>query len=68
MTVLNAAQNSTSNAITHKIPVKAVPKKIQLQDGHADYSTFLLYIRKAWENHLNGFNASFTKICWASDK
>ena len=34
-------------------PGKGGAKKIQLQDGHADYSTFLLYIRKAWENHLN---------------
>ena len=34
-------------------PAKGGAKKIQLQDGHADYSTFLLHIRKAWENHLN---------------
>ncbi|HBM1002491.1 MobA/MobL family protein [Acinetobacter variabilis] len=34
-------------------PAKGGAKKIQLQDGHADYSTFLIYIRKQWENHLN---------------
>ena len=36
-----------------KDPSKGGAKKIQLQDGHADYSTFLIYIRKQWENHLN---------------
>ena len=36
-----------------KEPSKGGAKKIQLQDGHADYSTFLIYIRKQWENHLN---------------
>jgi len=34
-------------------PAKGGAKKIQLQDGHEDYSTFLIYIRKQWENHLN---------------
>lgn len=34
-------------------PNKGGAKKIQLQDGYADYSTYLLHIRKAWENHLN---------------
>jgi len=34
-------------------PAKGGAKKIQLQDGHADYTTYLLHIRKAWENHLN---------------
>ena len=36
-----------------KDPAKGGAKKIQLQDGHADYSTFLLNVRKAWENDLN---------------
>ena len=36
-----------------KEPSKGGAKKIQLQDGHADYTTYLLHIRKAWENHLN---------------
>lgn len=36
-----------------KDPRKGGAKKIQLQDGHADYSSFLMYIRKAWEDHLN---------------
>ena len=36
-----------------KEPSKGGARKIQLQDGHADYSTFLIYIRKQWENHLN---------------
>jgi len=36
-----------------KEPSKGGAKKIQLQDGHEDYSTFLIYIRKQWENHLN---------------
>jgi len=36
-----------------KDPSKGGAKKIQLQDGHEDYSTFLIYIRKQWENHLN---------------
>jgi hypothetical protein len=36
-----------------KDPSKGGSKKIQLQDGHEDYSTFLIYIRKQWENHLN---------------
>ena len=36
-----------------KDPNKGGAKKIQLQDGHADYSTYLIYIRKQWENHLN---------------
>jgi hypothetical protein len=52
MTALNAAQNSTSNAITPRSSQRRC-KKIQLQDGHEDYSTFLIYIRKQWENHLN---------------
>ena len=34
-------------------PSKGGAKKIQLQDQHEDYSAFLLYIRKEWENHLN---------------
>lgn len=34
-------------------PAKGGAKKIQLQDGHENYSTFLIYIRKQWENHLN---------------
>ena len=34
-------------------PAKGGAKKIQLQDGHADYSSFLMYIRKQFENHLN---------------
>ena len=34
-------------------PAKGGAKKIQLQDSHADYSSFLMHIRKAWENHLN---------------
>lgn len=36
-----------------KDPSKGGAKKIQLQDGHEDYSAFLIYIRKQWENHLN---------------
>lgn len=40
-------------------PAKGGAKKIQLQDGHADYSTFLLHIRKAWENHLNDALAKY---------
>ena len=40
-------------------PTKGGAKKIQLQDGHADYSTFLLHIRKAWENHLNDALAKY---------
>ncbi|KQF71109.1 plasmid mobilization protein [Acinetobacter pittii] len=36
-----------------KDPAKGGVKKIQLQDGHQNYSEFLLFIRKAWENHLN---------------
>lgn len=36
-----------------KEPRKGGAKKIQLQDGYSDYSTYLLHIRKAWENHLN---------------
>jgi hypothetical protein len=36
-----------------KDPSKGGAKKIQLQDQHEDYSAFLLYIRKEWENHLN---------------
>ncbi len=36
-----------------KAPALGGVKKIQLHDGHEDYATFLLYIRKAWENHLN---------------
>ncbi len=36
-----------------KDPSKGGTKKIQLQDGHEDYSAFLIYIRKQWENHLN---------------
>lgn len=36
-----------------KDPSKGGAKKIQLQDGHAAYSSFLMYIRKEWENHLN---------------
>ncbi|MCS3528618.1 MobA/MobL family protein [Acinetobacter johnsonii] len=36
-----------------KDPSKGGAKKIQLQDDHEDYSTFLIYIRKQWENHLN---------------
>ena len=36
-----------------KNPSKGGSKKIQLQDGHEDYSAFLIYIRKQWENHLN---------------
>lgn len=34
-------------------PAKGGAKKIQLQNGHDDYSAFLIYIRKQWENHLN---------------
>ncbi|MHA3053669.1 MobA/MobL family protein [Acinetobacter sp. ANC 4640] len=34
-------------------PAKGGAKKIQLQDGHADYSSFLISIRKQFENHLN---------------
>ena len=41
------------NRYNPKDPSKGGAKKIQLQDGHADYSTFLIYIRKQWENHLN---------------
>lgn len=36
-----------------KDPSKGGAKKIQLQDNHEDYSAFLIYIRKEWENHLN---------------
>ncbi len=36
-----------------KDPSKGGAKKIQLQDGHGSYSDFLLFIRKAWESHLN---------------
>ena len=36
-----------------KQPAQGGAKKVQLQQDHQDYSTFLLYIRKAWENHLN---------------
>lgn len=36
-----------------KDPSKGGVKKVQLQDGHQNYSEFLLFIRKAWENHLN---------------
>lgn len=42
-----------------KDPSKGGAKKIQLQDGHADYATFLLHIRKAWENHLNDALAQY---------
>ncbi len=34
-------------------PAKGGAKKIQLQEGHADYSSFLMYIRKQLENHIN---------------
>lgn len=43
-----------------KDPSKGGAKKIQLQDGHADYSTYLLHIRKAWENHLNDALAKYS--------
>ena len=43
-----------------KAPSKGGAKKIQLQDGHADYSSFLLYIRKKWENHLNDALAKYS--------
>ena len=43
-----------------KDPSKGGAKKIQLQDGHASYSDFLLFIRKAWESHLN---AHLNQIC-----
>lgn len=36
-----------------KQPAQGGAKKVQLQQDHQDYSTFLLYIRKAWEDHLN---------------
>lgn len=36
-----------------KDPAQGGVKKIQLQNGHQNYSEFLLFIRKAWENHLN---------------
>ena len=36
-----------------KEPSKGGAKKIQLQNDHEDYSAFLIYIRKQWENHLN---------------
>lgn len=36
-----------------KDPSKGGVKKIQLQDGHANYSEFLMFIRLAWERHLN---------------
>lgn len=43
-----------------KDPSKGGAKKIQLQDGYADYSTYLLHIRKAWENHLNDALAEYS--------
>jgi hypothetical protein len=43
-----------------KDPSKGGAKKIQLQDGYADYSTYLLHIRKAWENHLNDALAKYS--------
>lgn len=43
-----------------KDPNQGGAKKIQLQDGYADYSTYLLHIRKAWENHLNDALAKYS--------
>lgn len=37
----------------NKAPDKGGVRKKQLQEGFEDYSAFLLFIRKAWENHLN---------------
>ncbi|MFW1752644.1 MobA/MobL family protein [Acinetobacter baumannii] len=42
-----------------KDPSKGGAKKIQLQEGHEDYSAFLIYIRKQWENHLNDALAQY---------
>ena len=43
-----------------KEPAKGGVKKIQLQEGHANYSEFLLFIRQAWANHLN---EHLSRIC-----
>lgn len=42
-----------------KDPSKGGAKKIQLQENHEDYSAFLIYIRKKWENHLNDALAKY---------
>lgn len=42
-----------------KDPSKGGAKKIQLQENHEDYSAFLIYIRKQWENHLNDALAKY---------
>lgn len=36
-----------------KDPSAGGARKRQLQEGHENYSAFLLHIRKAWEDHLN---------------
>lgn len=45
-----------------KEPSKGGAKKIQLQENHANYSGFLMHIRKQWENHLNSALAEHCPI------